>query len=110
MKLLVDRGDEHRSIKTHSKQNYCDHLSVEADIETRTVSCSKCNRVIDAFDYVWSWACNERRFTMEVDILKQDISRLAREREELRREVSYMKSKKKRAGLAVDAKTHGSIP
>jgi hypothetical protein len=88
-----------RSLKILKNDNHCSHIQVEVDEQTRTVHCSSCERVMDAFDYILGWAKQERRFEMEVEYLKRQLTALHNEKIELSKEVSYMKKKAKDAKI-----------
>ncbi len=90
---LIEGGT--RSMKIKPKEGYCDHLNVEVDEHQRLITCAVCGAVMDGFDYVLRWAGQERRFELECEQLKRELQTLASQRNELKKEVGYLKQKQR---------------
>jgi hypothetical protein len=54
---------------------------------------------MDAFDYLLGWARQENGYEMQVASLRREINLLCNEKEQLKKEVSYMKKKAKDAKI-----------
>jgi hypothetical protein len=83
-----------RSIKRSGERKYCQHHHVEVDEQERTVRCTDCNSLIDAFEYILTWANQEHSLEMQVAYLKKELRTLNDQKAELLKTVSYMKRKR----------------
>lgn len=86
--------DAHLPIK--KKEGYCRHINVEVDEAERDIRCVTCNSRVDAFDFVWKLAIEERNLLYYIKDLenkqKQEIEKLA----ELEKQVRNLKSQRNR--------------
>lgn len=78
------------------EHGYCDHKYTEVDPDERTLNCTKCGAYIDPFNYVLGLAYEERNIHQWIEILTKERSDLFDEKEKLKREVSYLRSQKKK--------------
>jgi len=69
----------------------CQHLNVEVDIQKRVVNCTHCESVIDPFEYILSWANQEKRYELEVEYKKRELLQVMNELNELKKSVSLRK-------------------
>jgi len=79
---------------------YCSHPQVEIDNHERILSCAKCGKVLDAYDYVHNLAIKETNLFNDIKHLQKDLEDLKMARDALRKQVSYLKSEHKKAKQA----------
>lgn len=75
------------------------HIHVETDSEMRTLKCTHCGCIVDAFDYILAWAQEgERRMTALKSIeIKRKINQA--EHDDLARKIVNMRAQLKRGGM-----------
>jgi hypothetical protein len=76
---------------------YCNHPQVEIDNHQRILSCTKCGKVLDAYEYVHNLAIKETRLFENLRQLKEEVEGLTMARDALKKQVSYLKSELKKA-------------
>jgi|GEM_PF-1679374 len=75
----------------------CRHRTVEVDDHLREVSCAKCGKIIDAFDYLSGLAWDEIKLFEQMKQLKIEEAELIKRVEALRHEERNVKTRLKTA-------------
>ncbi len=77
-------------------RSYCTHPQVEIDNHERILSCTKCGKVLDAYDYIHNLAIKETRLFDNIKQLKNDVEDLTIARDALKKQVSRLKLEHKK--------------
>ena len=102
------RTDHERTISlAENPGEFCRHLNVVANVHQRTITCTHCKAVVDAFDYVNSIAKLIARAASELKFIKIEKLLAGKEIEALKKEALNLKSRIKRAKPAIP---HGGAP
>ena len=96
------RTDHERTISlAENPGEFCRHLSVVANVHQRTITCTHCKAVVDAFDYVNSIGKLITRAASELKFLRNETQNAGKELEALKKEAQNLKSRIKRAKPAI---------
>lgn len=79
------------------RATYCSHRTVEVSKQSRTVACTECGSIIDAFDYLHGLARKEIGLFEQLDMLKKEEAELTKRVEALRHEERNVKARLKTA-------------
>ena len=94
-KILRPDFQEKNSISITHKAMPCKHLGVEVEEYTRTVSCAKCEAILDPFTVVFQFAIEERKLMVFTETIKKARSEIV----ELKQEEKRIKARISRAKL-----------
>lgn len=78
------------------------HNMVWIDEHTRVLTCQKCGKVIDPYDYVYLWAKKETVLFSNIKQLRFEQSRIEQGNEKLKKEAQSLKAQIKRAKESLD--------
>jgi len=79
------------------RATYCNHRTVEVDKHTRSVACTGCGSIIDAFDYLHGLATKEIGLFESLDRLRKEETELTKKVAALRNEERNVKARLKTA-------------
>jgi uncharacterized Zn finger protein (UPF0148 family) len=74
-------------------QKHCNHPSLSVDEKQRQISCDICGAVVDAFDYMSKLAKEQDRFRLNRKALHDEILRLSKQVDGLKREEKNAKNR-----------------
>lgn len=77
-------------------EGFCRHKYVLVDEKTRTLECDACGQVIDPYDFMWEWAIGDRKLEITKQALKDEVTRLRQEVENLKREEQNARTRLRR--------------
>lgn len=77
---------------------YCRHYQLYVVEKYRHLECRKCGAIIDPFDFLFSWACEDYHLDANRKHLKKECRRLSDGLKELKRQERNIKARIKRAG------------
>lgn len=86
------------SPKKREPSGYCGCKSVELCEFTRTITCAKCGRVIDAFDWLTKWANEAGSVAEQIKQLKIQRQVSQEELDDLNRQIKNARATLKRLG------------
>jgi len=87
--------------KKATDYNLCRHPQMVLDEHLRQLSCEKCGKVIDPYEYVAFMANSENRLSVSVNLLKKEERALQEKIEALKREHKNLKARVNTASKAV---------
>lgn len=92
-KIITESG---RGFIVKQKNQHCYHDQCIIDVDQRTVCCAQCEALLDPFEYLLQAGRKEHAAFLQKDWINKERNRLSEEADKLKKEISYLKSQKKK--------------